>query len=913
MADVFNFYVQDDRSIQFNIAEPILLEDKDVTEFQFRIPKSLNGFDMSTWAWWFVYVNPKKEKYSYPLTLTDDEDEPADYSVATFSINYGITEKEGRMQFALEVIDADDGGNVLHEWHTRTYSTSVTWTLQGNQVEYEEDITQDILSSIFEQIALNKARIDNIASLPEGSTTADAELIDIRLGADGTTYPTAGEAVRGQVSALKEDISDFSGLTPIKMLGGDSLYNGEYIKTSVDVGTVVSLTPIGSNGFRYAIVPCQVGDTFLINATGSGSPRVWAFIDSNNVLLSKDNTANHTVENLVLTAPANSANLIINDKSGSKSYVGTDRITAVDNKVDMVEANLNLYTGGAFTELTAGTDLNTVLTIGNYYVSDANANSILNKPYDTNHAFDIIVKSAFGNNTVYMIQYFVPRLADNYVSVRSVRSNGTINTNWKTFAYNDIATINSDGLMSKWDKLRLDSVKAQALFEAEKYPSLCPTMAGLLQLEKVNCVFHDNFYRADNSSDIGYNGSGSNRYIYYDMSPSTDETKNIQVGISGHKAVATNPNSVSGDTIRIKYKYTQQSLPYKVIMSFDGKGELAISPIDTDNYLSVSATANEFTVSGVGSLAITPVTVTHDLGISTITVYVYDSKINVYVAGQLHASVKVNIANMLVGILFRASDVSNIAYTNFDVFNTAENLCAYQDEGIENANTFSNQIVNNSETADYTYGILLDSNVTRHSNKSIRFEQRKADSSVVYRSEITVKNPRGTGYDANNPLQTKLFEYDLYIPEDYGIDTEFEILWQMHHTPDGVVADGLYPNIAFNTKNGRFTLNVRSSQNKPQRSSEIERSNEYDLGAYTAGQWYHILVFIREGYLEEHNPCLAIWINGELVHYSRETNAYNTTNGSYLKMGVYKPSYVYQGDTGTTKRVIYIDNLYVWM
>ena len=207
MSDVFDFYVYDDRSIQFTIAEPIMLEDKDVTELRFRIPKTLNGFDMTTWAWWFIYVNAKKEKFSIPLTLTDDEDEPEDYSVATFSINYGITEKEGGIQFALEAIDADAGGTVLHEWHTRTYHTAVIWTLQGNQVEYEEDITQDILSSIFEQIALNKARIDNLAHLPEGSTTADAELIDIRVGADGTTYPTAGDAVRGQVSDLKEDLS----------------------------------------------------------------------------------------------------------------------------------------------------------------------------------------------------------------------------------------------------------------------------------------------------------------------------------------------------------------------------------------------------------------------------------------------------------------------------------------------------------------------------------------------------------------------------------------------------------------------------------------------------------------------------------------------------------------------------------
>lgn len=86
------------------------------------------------------------------------------------------------------------------------------------------------------------ARIDAIASLPEGSTTGDAELIDIRTAANGYIYPAAGDAVRGQYDILEGNLE--------KVLTDNILYEilsetvegaGTYVNKNIDYhGPIVS-------------------------------------------------------------------------------------------------------------------------------------------------------------------------------------------------------------------------------------------------------------------------------------------------------------------------------------------------------------------------------------------------------------------------------------------------------------------------------------------------------------------------------------------------------------------------------------------------------------------------------------------------------------------------------------------------
>jgi hypothetical protein len=73
-------------------------------------------------------------------------------------------------------------------------------TITKFKTEVLEDVSvlEDEFSTLSQELAVERTRITNLATLEDGSTTGDAELIDARIGEDGVTYGNLGSAIREQ-------------------------------------------------------------------------------------------------------------------------------------------------------------------------------------------------------------------------------------------------------------------------------------------------------------------------------------------------------------------------------------------------------------------------------------------------------------------------------------------------------------------------------------------------------------------------------------------------------------------------------------------------------------------------------------------------------------------------------------------
>ena len=92
-----------------------------------------------------------------------------------------------------------------------TLQTSLSTYFTNLENSYNERFDEQASAIQQQNNVINSldARMDTFSQLTQGSTSGDAELQDIRIGADGYTYPTAGTSVRKQISNIQKNVGDF--------------------------------------------------------------------------------------------------------------------------------------------------------------------------------------------------------------------------------------------------------------------------------------------------------------------------------------------------------------------------------------------------------------------------------------------------------------------------------------------------------------------------------------------------------------------------------------------------------------------------------------------------------------------------------------------------------------------------------
>lgn len=243
----------------------IVQYDHNSEKVTFELPRYVEGHDMSLCTdvevhYLNVDVRTKDQKPGYYESKdlrVDPEDE--EKVICTWEISSNATQLEGLLNFIVRYSCVEYGVityslntlynseltvgkgfnasdlvlteyvDIIEQWKDsvmQTFRDDLSAWKDEKAAELEANLTEwkkaesdevhmvmgDYETYMNKQLDVERKRIDAFVALKDGSTTGDAELQDIRIGADGKTYASAGAAVRTQFESVRNQLDSIKNI-----------------------------------------------------------------------------------------------------------------------------------------------------------------------------------------------------------------------------------------------------------------------------------------------------------------------------------------------------------------------------------------------------------------------------------------------------------------------------------------------------------------------------------------------------------------------------------------------------------------------------------------------------------------------------------------------------------------------------
>ena len=220
-----------------------------------------------------------------------------------------------------------DNLNVQTEINNKLDAMARDGSLTALIEPYVDSMTESFAEQIDEveaNAARANARIDELASLTEGSTTGDAELADIRVGANAVRYSNAGNAVRGQFNINSKRIEKEECAAFGTWIAGRLRTNG-----TVDTGDIA-----------YFRIEYTVGTEKVLKIDGynyNNNFPVWLALDSNGDIVDYvQGLTSQSDETQIIYVKDNYSKIVVNGNKWSTKryqniYTYVDKVVTADD------------------------------------------------------------------------------------------------------------------------------------------------------------------------------------------------------------------------------------------------------------------------------------------------------------------------------------------------------------------------------------------------------------------------------------------------------------------------------------------------------------------------------------------------------------------------------------------------------